>query len=66
METAHAEENAQAFASLCVSPKAIPTASFETRREVFFMPSIRVWPPSGMVRKPHHTDDTERGQARSL
>ena len=33
-----AEGTHNAFASLCVSPKAIPTASFETRREAFSCP----------------------------
>ena len=32
----------QRFASLCVSIKAIPTASSETRREAFILPLIRV------------------------
>ncbi len=32
----------QRFASLCVSIKAIPTASSETRMRGFFMPPIRV------------------------
>ena len=35
-----AEGTHNAFASLCVSPKAIPTASFETRREAFLYPQF--------------------------
>ena len=36
-------ETHNAFASLCVSYKAIPTASLETRREVFFFVPIAKW-----------------------
>ena len=57
-ETILGRGNAQAFASLCISSKAIRTASSEIRREVFHALKS--------CQTTEQRSDTERGQARSL